>query len=143
MRAEEKPPSLMAPATARARRSDRVLGASAFGFGKYRVKADHAGALAQQHFTRESGHAIARPGPLPQLGHAGFVHVHDDDALIQRAGHEQPQPRVIQALIGQLQQSSFMHAQHVQQGGREDGQDQRGAPEAMQMQAHGGLSNEG
>ena len=111
--------------------------AAAPGFGKHGVKADDAGALAAQHFFHQLCHALARPGPLAEFGQAGLVHIHDNHAFVQRGGHEQAQPRVIQPLVGQRQQVRFMNAQRVQQGQRENGQRQGHAPEAVEGQAHG------
>jgi hypothetical protein len=69
--------------------------------GPHHVKADNHHAVFVEKLLDQGGDLVPSPGPAAEFGNrqALLVDIEDDDALVHRAGHGEPEPVVIHDIV--------------------------------------------
>ena len=77
--------------------------------------------MAFKQLACERCELVPFPGPLSDTAQALLVNIDNDDALVERTGHRDPQPGVVDDVVQPLQNLKMKGARDVQQR-KEQGQ---------------------
>src|SRR6266487_5308820 len=71
------------------------------GFGKHDVQADYEHAVFVEELLQQGNDLVAAPGPATERAgiQAAFVDIEDDDAVIGRPRHGQPEPVIVDDVV--------------------------------------------
>ena len=104
----------------------RTQAGAAVRFGKDHVETDDGNAVIVEQAGDELRHLVAAPRPAPLFGQTAFVDVENDDALVDAAGHGQPQTGIIDESIQRIEQRNLIkprgmtEEQQAQQQAKDD-----------------------
>ena len=90
--------------------------------GEHHVKSQQRDLVVFKQGVRERGHLVAGPRPATLFSQAFFIHVNDDDAVIQGLWHRRPQARVINRGVNTVQRSDWRKAQGMGQDRQQQSQ---------------------
>ena len=102
------------------------------GLCKHHVKAHRPSVLPLEQLVGQSGHLVARPRPTAHFGQAFFIDVDNDNPVVQRLRHGDPQPGVVNEVVDPVEQIQ-PHSPHHVEDDHHDGDDGERKPEREPM----------